>query len=154
MLTVQLESFEDALPELRGIFPSHWEELALFRDRMPLAPQYPEYIRRNREGRLLLITARIDGRIAAYYTVQLAPGFHYGSTFTATMDMLYIIPELRGRGVSFPLFRFVEAELRRRGVWLWYSGFKTHSPLQLDKLLPALGFQPADTYLAKWIGPT
>lgn len=154
MITAQVERFEDCLPELRHIFPRHWQELALFQDRMLLDPQYDEYVARERAGRLLLVTVRKDGKIAAYYTAQIAPGFHYVSTLTGTMDMLYIVPEERGRGLVMPLFKQVEKALRRRGVRLWYSGFKTAMPLELDQLLPMMGFQPADSYMAKWLGDT
>lgn len=152
MITAQVESFEAALPELNVLFPRHWEELALFRDRMPLAPQYNEYVTRERSGRLFLATVRADGRLAAYYVAQTAPGFHYAGTFTAHMDIKYVVPDLRGRGLIVPLMRTVERELRRRGVQAWYSGYKTCTPLGLDKILPALGFQPADSYLVKWLG--
>lgn len=152
MISAQIESFEAALPELLAIFPTHWAELALFRDRMPLSPQYREYIKRERAGVLFLATIRMNGRIVGYYTAQAAPGFHYESTFTATMDMVYVLPEVRDRGLALPLFRCVERELKRRGVQLWYSGFKTHNPLGMPRLLGLLGFRDADTYMARWIG--
>lgn len=152
MITVQVDSFRDCLEELKLIFPLHWEELALFKNRMPLAPQFEEYMAREQAGRLLLVTVRIDGKIAAYYTIQVAPGFHYGQTLTGTMDMMYVVPEQRGRGLAFPLLRRVEAELKRRGVQIWYSGFKSHNSLRLPELLGLMGFVPADQYHAKWIG--
>lgn len=154
MITAQVESFEAALPELNALFPRHWEELALFRDRMPLAPQYDEYVTRERSGRLFLVTVREGSRIAAYYTAQIAPGFHYAGTLTGTMDLTYVVPELRERGLALPLFRCVERELRRRGVQVWYSGYKAHKPNGLDQLLPVLGFEPADVYMIKWLGAT
>lgn len=152
MITAQVEKFEDCLPELRAIFPRHWQELALFQNRMPLDPQFGEYVARERTGRLLLVTVRKNGKIAAYYTAQVAPGFHYNSTFTGTMDMMYIVPEERGRGLAMPLFKQVEKALRHRGVQLWYSGYKTSTPLELNQLLPMMGFTPADSYMAKWLG--
>lgn len=146
-----MESFERAIPELSCIFPIHWSELAIFKDRMPLDPDYDEYVRREREGRLFLVTVRKDGQIVAYYTAQAAKGFHYQSTFTGTMDMLYVVQEVRERGLAMPLFRCVEKELERRGVRLWFSGYKSHNPLGLDLLLPKFGFIPADVYMAKWL---
>lgn len=154
MITTQIESFVDCLPELTRLFPIHWEELALFKDRMPLAPQYAEYARREREGVLFLATARWNGDIVGYYTAQCAPGFHYGDTFTATHDLVYVLPEVRDRGLAFPLFRLVERELKRRGVQAWYSGYKAHNPLGMPELLSVLGFKPADSYMVKWIGQT
>lgn len=140
------------MPELAAIFPLHHSELGLFKDRMPLAPQYDEYVARERAGKLFLATVRRAGRIVAYYTAQVSPGFHYGSTLTGTMDLCYVIPEERGRGLIMPLMRCVERELRRRGVQLWYAGYKTHNDLQMPGLLDAWGFQSGDTYKAKWIG--
>lgn len=151
MLTAQIEPFEPAMAELAAIFPAHHRELALFQDRMPLDPQYGEYIRRNRDGVLFLATLRWNGRIVAYYMAQCQPGFHYGQTHTGTLDIFYVLPEVRDRGLAFPLFRVVEKELRRRGVKLWQSGYKTDKPLGVDKLLPILGFIPSDSYWARWL---
>src|SRR5271170_1508068 len=122
MITAQVESFQHAIDELRELFPTHWHELALFQDRIPLAPQYDEYVRRERDGTLFLATVRWDGRINAYYTAQVQPGFHYGTTLTGMGDMLYVVPDARGSGLIFPLMRCVEKELRRRAVKVWYSG--------------------------------
>lgn len=152
MITAQVEQFADCQTELAAIFPLHWGELAKFKDRMPLMPQYGEYVRRNEAGGLLLITVRVDGQVMAYYTVQIAPGFHYETTLTATMDLCYIHPEVRNKGLSAPLFRAVEKELRRRGVKLWFSGFKEHSPLDMPVLLNLFGFKPSDAYWSKWLG--
>jgi GNAT superfamily N-acetyltransferase len=125
LITVQVDSFELCIPELRELFPGHHRELALFQDRMPLAPDYAEYVRREREGSLFLTTARWNGRIVAYYVAQVRPGFHYSITLTGTMDILYVVPQFRNRGLALPLFRHTEQELRRRGVEVWYSGFKS-----------------------------
>ncbi len=153
MITFQIESFVACAPELMQLFPVHWNELAIFRNRMPLAPQYQEYARRERDGILFLATARQNGNIVGYYTAQCAPGFHYQSTLTATQDLVYILPEVRNRGLALPLFRLVEKELRRRGVGLWYAGYKTRNHLGMATLLERLGFSAADTYMAKWLGP-
>lgn len=152
MITVQVERFADCQAALAEIFPLHWEELAKFKDRMPLMMQYDEYNRRNDAGSLVLVTARVDGRIMGYYIVQIAPGFHYASTLTATMDICYVHPEVRQRGLALPLFRGVEKELRRRGVQLWFSGYKHHNQLGMPALLNLLGFQMSDVYCSKWIG--
>lgn len=153
MLTFQVDSFTDCIWEFkRNQFPMHWAELALMRDRMPLDPDYKEYVRRETSGELFLVTGRWNGEIVCYYVAQVRPGFHYKSTLTGTMDICYVIPEYRGRGLALPLFRMVERELRRRGVQVWYSGYKTHNPLGMPQLHEALGFVPADSYMVKWIG--
>ncbi len=145
-------TFQASIPELRVIFPEHHKELGLLRGLMPLDPDYAEYVKREREGRLFMVTGRYDGRIAAYYVAQIAPGFHYKSTLTGHMDICYVRQEFRDRGLALPLFRAMERELRRRGVQVFYSGFKTLNPMGMDRLHELLGFEPADTYRIRWLG--
>ena len=140
------------MPEIKQIVHDHWQELALFQDRVPLIPQYDEYVRREKAGSLFLATVRRDGDIAAYYITQVAPGFHYSSTLTAHMDIMYVVPGSKGQGLSYPLMRCVERELRRRNAQVWYSGWKAGNPQGMDRLHKLLGFQPADIYTAKWLG--
>lgn len=153
MISAQVESFKRAIPELQQIISSHWEELALFQEKMPLKPQWDEYVRREESGNLFLATVRKNAAIVAYYIAQVAPGFHYSETLVGTMDIAYVVPHLRERGLAIPLFRCVEREMKRRGVKVWYSGFKANNPMGMDRLLTAFGFAPADIYCAKWIGP-
>lgn len=152
MITAQVEPFQQALPELKPLFERHWQDLALFKDRVPLAPQYDEYVKREHCGALMLATVRCDGKLTAYYTVQIAPGFHYGETLTAHMDLMYIVPEWKGRGLSLPLMRCVERELKRRGAAVWYSGWKIGREQGMLRLHQLLGFIPADMHAIKWLG--
>ena len=98
-----------------------------------------------------MATVRWDGRMVGYYLCQIQPGLHYGETLTGITDIYWIDTEVRQRGLFLPLFRCVERELKRRGAVVFYSGYKTATPLGMDLMLPKLGFQPADTYLAKLI---
>jgi hypothetical protein len=151
LITYQVEAYEQALPELKEIYPVHWLELALFQDKMPLKPQDNEYIARDRDGRLFLVTCRRNGELIGYYTCLLNNSLHYDIP-TAQMDMIYMKIEFRSHGYAIRMIRLVEKELVKRGIQIWYSGYKTHKPLGLDRALTALGFGPADTYLVKWIG--
>lgn len=152
MLTFQIDSFEGCVAELRAIFPKHHAELGLFQDKMPLDPDYDEYVRRERAGELFLCVARWNARIVAYCTIYVRPGFHYKSTLTGTTDIVYVVPEYRNKGLILPLYRTVETELGRRGVKIWYAGWKLHNPLGMPRLHEMLGFVPADQYVAKWLG--
>lgn len=152
MIIVQIESYKDALPELKLLYPAHHYELGLFRDRMPLDPDHQQYLAFEAAGDLFLTTIRRDDKIVAYYVAHVRRGFHYKSTITGTMDIAYVVPEMRNRGLALPLFRSVEKELQRRGVQVWYSGCKTHNPLGMPELHNLLGFVPADQYFVKWIG--
>lgn len=152
MISFTIEPIEDVVHELIEIIPSHYTELAKFRDHIPLRPDWPKYIALDRLGEMFTVVCRWDGAIAAYYIVYVRHHLHYMETLTAMMDVCYIRPGVRERGLALPLFRAAERELRRRRAKVWVSGYKTAVPLGMDKLLPILGFEPGDTQMVKWIG--
>ena len=150
MLTVQLESFTERLEEFRPLFPLHWEELALNKDKVPLDPQYDIYLQREARGELIFATLRELGQPVGYFIGFIAPGLHYKTCLTCTMDIFYIHPEKRGGRGGIKLFKFVEQELKRRGVDRWFVGSKCHA--DASWLFEILGFDRVEVYYSKWIG--
>lgn len=150
MLTTQIESFTERQPELAILFPKHWEELALNRDKVPLDPQYEIYFEREKRGEVLLVTLREEGEIAGYFIGFIAPGLHYKTCLTCIMDIFYVSPEHRNKRGGIMLFRAVEKECKRRGVQRIFAGSKDHKPA--GRLFMALGYKQVETYFSKWIG--
>lgn len=150
MLTCQVESFTERLGEFRPLFPLHWEELALNKDKVPLDPQYDVYIQREARGELLFVTLRELGTPVGYFIGFIAPGLHYRTCLTCTMDIFYVHPAKRGGRGGIKLFKFVEKELRRRGVDRWFVGSKCHA--DASWLFEILGFDRVEVYYSKWLG--
>lgn len=150
MLTVQLESFKESLEEFKPLFPFHWDELALNKDKVPLDPQYDIYIERERRGELIFATIREFGKPIGYFIGFIAPGLHYKTCLTCTMDIFYVCKEKRTGSAGIKLFRFVEKELRRRGVHRWFMGSKTHA--DASALFERIGAEKVEVYYSKWLG--
>lgn len=150
MITCHIESFEQQLEELKVLLPLHYEELALNQDKVPLAPQYPIYIARERAGELLFVTLRQAGEMVGYFIGFIAPGLHYETCLTCTMDIFYVRKDKRRGTAGVRMFRFVEAELRRRGVQRWFMGSKIHA--DASALFKRIGAVPVETYFSKWLG--
>ena len=150
MITAEIEEWLDVLPELKPMFPAHHRELALFQDRMPLNIQFGVYADRNIKGELVVAIVREDGKVIGYWVTFVAPGLHYGSTLTATMDVLWIKPENRGDGSGRMLAACLEKELKRRGVKVWWVGSKNHK--EIEGFYEHLGFKHEESYFARWIG--
>jgi len=150
MLSAQIESFTERLGEFRPLFPLHWEELALNKDKVPLDPQYDIYIQREARGELLFVTLRELGTPVGYFIGFIAPGLHYRTCLTCTMDIFYVHPAKRGGRGGIKLFKFVEKELRRRGVDRWFVGSKCHA--DASWLFEILGFDRVEVYYSKWLG--
>lgn len=150
MITCHVESFEERLAELQVLLPAHYEELALNRDKVPLSPQYGIYIARERAGELLFVTLRDAGELVGYFIGFIAPGLHYSTCLTCTMDIFYVRKDLRTGRAGINLFKFVKRELERRGVQRWFVGSKVHA--DASALFKYLKFEPCETYYTMWIG--
>lgn len=150
MITCHVESFEERLEELQALLPLHYKELALNQDRVPLAPQFNVYIERERNGGLIFVTLRDAGELVGYFIGFIAPGLHYSTCLTCTMDIFYVRADKRVGSAGVRMFRFVETELRRRGVQRWFMGSKIHA--DASALFKRIGAAPVETYYSKWLG--
>ena len=150
MITCHIESFEDRLSELQILLPEHYKELALNQDRVPLSPQFHVYIERERVGGLLFVTLRDAGEMVGYFIGFIAPGLHYSTCLTCTMDIFFVRKDKRKGSSGIRLFRFVESELRRRKVKRWFMGSKIHA--DASAIFKRIGAEPVETYYSKWIG--
>ena len=150
MITCQVEPFVPFLEEVKPILPIHWEELALNKDKVPLDPQYDIYLARDARGEVLSVTAREDGKLMGYFVGFIAPGLHYKTCLTCTMDIFYVHPDHRGGGTGWHLFKTAEAELKRRGVQRLFVGSKLHK--DASWLFERLGYEEVERYYSEWLG--
>lgn len=150
MLSAQVESLTEHLEEIKPLLPYHWKELAIFQDVMPLDPNYDLYLVRDGRGEVMFVTLREDGELVGYWISFVAPGLHYQSTLTCTMDILWVKPDKRGGDGGFMLADCVKAEAKRRGVKCWYAGSKNHK--EIAWFLERIGMEKIEEYFAMWLG--
>jgi len=150
MITAHIESFEQRLPELQVLLPDHYKELALDQEHVPLDPQYEIYVQRERQGELMFVTLRDAGALVGYLIAFVAPGLHYKTCLTCITDIFYIRKDKRKGNAGVRLFRFAEAELRRRRVRRWFMGSKVHA--DASALFKRIGARPVETTYSKWLG--
>jgi len=150
VITANVESFTVCFDEWRGLIAGHWERLALDRDKVPLDPMWDSYFTREERGELMFLVLRDRGRMIGYWLAFIAPGLHYKTCLTATMDIWYLVPGYEQTMASMILMRGVEHEYKRRGVDRSFVGEKLHRPC--GRLYEAFGYQPIETYYSKWIG--
>jgi len=150
MITAHVESFIERLPELKELLPEHYKELALNQEQVPLSPQFDIYFERERRGELIFVVLREAGEMVGYFIGFIAPGLHYGTCLTCTMDIFYVRQDKRTGSAGIRLFRFVEKELRRRGVQRWFMGSKIHA--DASALFERIGAAKTEVYYSKWLG--
>ena len=149
MMTASVEPLLDRLDELKPMLPLHWEELGIYKDKMPLDPDWESFRAIDAKGALLCIGLRADGRLVGSFVGSVGGGLHYRSTLTCKMDLCFVLPEFRGGGGTI-LFEATKAELKRRGVKLWWVGSKSHHPI--EGFYEFMGFELQETYHTMWLG--
>lgn len=150
MITCHVESFEERLDELKVLLPDHYRELALNQDEVPLDPQYEIYIDNEHKGGLLFVVLRDAGEMVGYYIGFIAPGLHYKTCLTCITDIFYVKPEKRDGTAGIKMFRFIEKELKRRGVQRWFTGSKVAH--DASALFDFLKFERVEIFYSKWLG--
>lgn len=150
MITAHIESFEENLEYLKPLLPIHYKELALNQDKVPLSPQFDKYVATEKQGGLIFVTLRSAGQMVGYFIGFIAPGLHYSTCLTCQMDIFYVLPEHRGGGAGFQLFKFVEQQLKKRGVQRLFVGSKLHK--DASWLFEKLNYTPVETYYSAWLG--
>lgn len=150
MITAHVESFEESLDYLKPLLPIHYKELALNQDKVPLSPQFDKYVATEKQGGLIFVTLRKAGEMVGYFIGFIAPGLHYSTCLTCQMDIFYVLPEHRGSGTGFQLFKFVEQQLKKRGVQRLFVGSKLHK--DASWLFEKLNYTPVETYYSAWLG--
>lgn len=150
MLTAHVEPLTARLEELKPFFPRHYSELALNQKQVPLDPQYDLYLAKDAAGEVMLVTLRKAGEIVGYFVGFVGPGLHYKTCLTLTMDIFYIVPEHRGDGGGFILFKAVEAEAKWRGVQRMFVGSKMHKDASF--LFEKLGYDLVESFYCLWMG--
>ncbi len=150
MITAHVESFEQNLEYLKPLLPIHYKELALDQDKVPLSPQFDKYVAAEQRGELIFVTLRKAGQMVGYFIGFIAPGLHYSTCLTCNMDIFYVLPDHRGSGTGFQLFKFVEQQLKKRGVDRMFVGSKMHK--DASWLFEKLNYTPVETYYSTWLG--
>jgi len=139
MITYQMEKMATAIPEMLGIFPEHWEEIALNKETIKLDISLEEYQNLEDSGKLHLVTVRDDGKLVGYYVGFVTFHMHYKSTLMGFTDIYYLQKEYRKGFTGVKLFKFVEKSMKDRGVKVMSAGMKLHH--DNGKLFEFLGWK-------------
>jgi len=150
VIIAQAEPYATFVVDAKHLYPAHYEELALDKDKVPLDIDYERYEALDAANILLVVTLRDEGRLVGYFMGFLMPHLHYRTCLTMAMDIFWTHPDIRGGMEGVRLFREVEQEAKRRGAHRLYYGSKLHK--DCSRLFDYLKMTPVETYYSKWIG--
>lgn len=134
------ETYDQVVADIARLLPAHHAELAMFKDDIPLDPNWFAYSRSAKMDLIRIYTARAeDDQVIGYAVFQvLERHAHYAHRW-AVNDVLWIAPEHRNIGVGGALFDCFEADLRDGGPIVIVIETKAHAPA-LAALCQARGY--------------
>lgn len=144
-LTIEVqEPNEEWIKEGYSLFEEHYKEIAAYQD-IPLDPDYNKYLLLADAGKLLILTAKLNGELVGYVIYVIDHATHYKGSLQAMQDVLFVKKDKRKSvlGCGYFLLKKSEQVLKEMGVQVVYQHVKVahdYSPL-LDKL----GYEKVET---------
>ena len=144
-----LEGFESSYLELEPLYREHYAEMCtrLEAEGVAMSPYNPRldvYAKASREGWLLTIVARHEGKAIGYCNVYLTQDMHNGDLI-AQEDTVFITRTHRN-GIGKQLVKFGMDELKRRGCKRLYVDAATD--LRVAKLWQRMGYKNVATKMS------
>lgn len=150
MITYQQERFIDLIEELKPLLESHWEEVAWYKDKIKLCPDYDRYAELDQIGALHIVTARDEGELVGYDINFVMPHLHYSEHTYAVNDIIFLLPEYRHAGIALEMVEHTEALLAEKGVSVITLHMKLAHPF--TQLMEQAGYSAQETIYSKYVG--
>lgn len=137
-------------PDFPRLVQEHYAEAEEVAQEVPVSLNVPIYESLDRNGMLVIVTARLDGLLVGYCTTMMHRHMHY-DLMCAIEDAYYVVPWARRLGhglvsVGYRLIATMIEELRRRGCQRCSFAAKDFSPL-----LERLGMRRGDIMYGMWL---
>lgn len=159
MITIQLERWAHFKDDAEALFPLHWEEVAIDKEHYKQKADHARYLAMCAAGSLQVVTARdvqtvngkVERKLVGYIISFIVPHMHYkGSPLVSMTDMYFVLPEYRKGGLGLRLFKFMEADLKAKGVGKAHTSCKVH--LDFQPFLEKMGWRFTDKTFSKMLG--
>ena len=151
MIKYQVEKItEEFVEESRSLLEDHWEEIAMYKDKIVFDPDYDKYFQMDELAQLHIVTVRDEGVLVGYFISFVSPHPHYRNDLFASNDILFIKKEYRGSTVAYRMFKFAKKELKSLGVSVMLISMKAEFPF--EELCEGLGMDKHEITYSEYIG--
>ena len=147
---IQEDDFYEVIGEVDELFYKQWEEVADYKDKVNLNPDWSFYEQLYLAGKLGVYTIRHSGKLVGYFVVIAISHPHYKDHIFAHNDIVFIDPEYRKGLAGYFLIKYAEEDLRSRGVSVLMINVRVKKPF--DAVLQRLGFNKVERQYSKYIG--
>ncbi len=149
-ITYQAEPWSKCLPEMMGLWTSHWAEVGSDTDKFDFDPDLDRYAELERSEKLHVVTARRFGELVGYFVWIIGTSLHHRTIRNACSDGYWLHPDCRKGMQGLGLIKEAERSVRELGVKKLFSTYQ--SRLDLDPIYSRLGWQAGETVRCKYVG--
>ena len=146
---IRREMLANVRDEIADIAVEHWEEIAGYKDTVPLDPLWEYFEDFEKTGRLFVFTLRENDKLIGYSVFWTGVHLHYRSLNVATNDLLFVTKSKRHGRLGLQLIIECEKYLKTRGVNKLTWHMKPHK--SFAPLLERLGYKHEELIYGKLI---
>lgn len=113
-ITYQREKLAAVRPELPRLMQLHWDEVAHHKDCRVLDPDWQQFELLEKNGQLLILTARdesADGALIGYMGAFIRPHLHSRGLLTGYVDAIFLDPTARRNSAGVRLCNLTDLAL-------------------------------------------
>lgn len=150
MISFAVETWDQCVDEMRSLWPAHYEELSLDKERIGLSCDEGKYRLGQQNGCLHIVTARKDGILIGYYYGMLMHHLHYRDAgLMCYSDVYFLKPEYRHGNIGVRFLAAIMDSLKRAGVVKLYISTKIHQ--DHGELFESMGMKCSDRIFTKML---
>ena len=146
-ISFQVEPYASCRGDIEPHLPSHFKEIALNQEAVPLDVDWHTYNEMADKGALHIVTARKSGALVGYIVGFVRTHPHYKSTLHTFTDIFWLHPDCRKGMTGVKLFREYERSLKARGVVKVFIASKCH--LDMSPIFERLGWHRTEVVYSK-----
>jgi len=140
---------DDLVKDIEQLLHDHWEEVALYKDKIPLDPDWAKYRTLEASNAFYALIARKDGKIIGYNAAFVVRHPHY-NVLIGQNDVIYVDPEHRHSRVPLKLVHLMDEALKIRGCSVLRYHMKPHR--DFSRMLSKSGYAVEEKLCMKYIG--
>jgi GNAT superfamily N-acetyltransferase len=143
-----------AAPNLPDLIRAHWDELAVHKTEMVLAPNYQRFAELGDVGQFRVWAAKDGKTLVGYVGFFVQPHIHYQNTLTAVEDLFLLSAPYRKGGNGLKMFSTAIDALRELGVKRVILHSKVHFEKErggLGRFFQRLGFEHTDNIYSRML---
>lgn len=152
MITYQKEDYKDVIEEMKPLLREHYEEIAMYKDRIAFNPNYDLYEHMDATGDVHIFTARdedANNALVGYVVTFMQHHPHYSDHIYAVNDVIFVADAYRHTEVAPEMISQLEVLLQEEGVSVMTFHMKTYKPFVT--LMESLGFEEFERLYSKYI---